>query len=128
MLPSARVVLEDPLLNRVSLDCEAWRRVATTHQLTVYLPLAVTTLEPEGASNAWRVVGVWKSVEIRPGWNGRGVDTVVRHDRTVNDDLQDLVALSGAQNIAGRTASVFLLQAILEEECLSGVVREINDY
>ena len=90
MLPTAGVVLEDPLLHRVALDCEARRCVATADEFAVDLPLTVASLEPEGASDTRRVIGVWEAVEIGAGRNSRRVDAIVRYSRTIDDDLEDL--------------------------------------
>src|SRR5687767_3833453 len=129
MLPSTRVILENPLLDRVSLNCEPRSLVATADKLTVYLPLTVASLEPEGTSNARRIVGVRKAIEVGGSrGNSCGVYAVVRYNRTVNDDLQYLVSLTSAQNFSRGTASIFLLQPVLEEESLAGVKGEINDY
>ena len=128
MLPSTRVVLEDPLLHGVSLNPEAWGLVATTDKLAVDLPLTVASLEPEGASNARRIGGIREAVEISARRNSCRVDTVVRHCRTIDDDLQYLVSLTSTQNVSCRTATVLLLQTVLDEERLSSVVGEIDDH
>src|SRR5688572_33309121 len=122
MLPSARVVLENPLLHRVSFNPETWSLITTTDELAVDLPLAVASLEPEGASDARRIGGVRELVEVDSRRDICGIDAVVRYYRAVDDDLQDLITLTCAENVSGRTASVFLLQAVLKEERLTGVV------
>src|SRR5687768_13875926 len=100
MLPSARVVLEHPFLHGVSFNPEARRCVATSNKLAVYLPLPIASLEPEGASDAWGIVGVWEAIEIGAGGNSCRVDAVVRHNRTINDNLQYFVSLTSAKNVS----------------------------
>src|SRR5687767_8516604 len=128
MLPPARVVLEDPLLYRVSFDLEARRPVATADKLTVNLPFTVATFEPERASDTRRVIRVRESVEVCPRRNQCRVHAVVGYWRAINNDLEDLVSLPSAQDIPSRTASVFLFQTVLEEERLARIVGEIDYY
>ena len=89
--------------------------VATADKLAVDLPLTVASLEPEGASDARRIGGVREPVEVGTGRNSRRVDAVVGYCWTIDDDLQDLVSLTSAENVARRTTSVFLLQTILDD-------------
>src|SRR5688572_33461445 len=114
MLPSARVVLEDPFLYGVSLDAKARGLVTTADKLAINLPLTVAPLKPEGASDALRIGCVGEPVEVGTRRNVRRIDAVVRHLWTIDDDLQDPISLSGAQNNSSWTTSVFLLQAILQ--------------
>src|SRR5262249_17508085 len=93
------------------------------------LPLAVASLKPEGASDARSVEGVREAVEIYSlvGWDRCRIDTVVSHDRTIDDDLQDLRSLAGAQYVSGRTATILFLTTILEIERLACLAGEVND-
>src|SRR5262249_22754146 len=104
------------------------RLVATADKLAVDLPLTVTALEPEGASDARRIEGVREAVEVGARWNVRRVDAVVGYRWTVDDDLEDLRSLTSAKNVARGTSAVVLLQTILEIESLAGFVREIDDH
>src|SRR5687767_11143753 len=113
MLPSAGVVLKNPLLYGVSFNPKARGLVATADKLTVDLPLAVTPLKSEGASDSLLVGCVREPVEIGTGRNSCRVDAVVGHGRTINYDLEYLVSLTSAHDVSRWTASVFLLQTVL---------------
>ena len=64
MLPSARVVLEDPFLDGVSLNAKAWGLVATADKLAINLPLTIAPLKPKGTSDALLIGCVGEPVEI----------------------------------------------------------------
>src|SRR5215213_1501179 len=128
MLPTAGVVLENPLLHGVSFNSEARRLVATADELAVDLPLPVASFKPERAGDAWRIVGIRETVEVsRIRRNRRRVDTVVRHCRAIDDDLEDLVPLAGSEHVSSRTAAIFLFETILEIESLSSLAGEVDD-
>ena len=130
MLPSAGVVLEDPLLYGVSFNAKARSLIATADEPAVHLPLTIASLEPEGASDSLLIVRIGELVEVNLLLcrNSRGIDAVVGHFRTIDDDLQYLVSLTSAEDIAVRSSTIVLLQTILEIERLAGVVREIDDH
>src|ERR1043165_1003059 len=127
MLPATRVVLEDPLLNGVAFDCKA--NLVTVRQFTVYLPLTITALEPEGASDARRVGCGRESVKVHGliRRDGRRIDTVVRYDWTIDDDLENLLSLACPQHVARRTATVFLFQSVFQIERLSSLAGEVDN-
>src|SRR6185369_5471420 len=95
----------------------------------IHLPLAVASLEPEGASDARGVVGVREAVEVNSliRWNRRRIDAVVSYDWTIDDDLEDLRALAGAEYVSSRAASILLLETILEIERLTRLAGEVDD-
>src|SRR5688572_13325251 len=128
MLPSARVVLEDPLLDAVPFNSESRGLVAAADKLAVDLPLAIATLEPESARDARRVVGVREPVKIGASRDSRRVDAVVGYNRTIDDDLEDLVALASADDVAVGTTPIVLLQPVLNKERFACIVREIDDH
>src|SRR6185436_13078510 len=128
MLPASRVVLKNPLLHRILFNPEAWRLVATTDELAVDLPLPVASLKPERAGDARRIVGVRESVEVsRIRRNRRRIDTVVCHGRAVDDDLEDLRSLAGAEHVSSWTTTIFLLETVLEIESFSSLTGEVDD-
>src|SRR5215207_9839735 len=103
VLPPARIVLEDPSLNRIPLNGEA--RLLTRSEPAVDSPLAVISFEPENACHHWRRRCHREVVEIDglARRDIRGVDAVVSHDWTIDNNLQDLVALPGTYNVASWT-------------------------
>src|ERR1700741_405666 len=127
MLPATRVVLEDPLLNGVAFDRKT--NVVAIRQFPVYLPLTVAALEPEGASDARGVGGVGEAVEIHGliGRYGCRIDTVVGHDWTIDDNLEDLRSLSCRQHVASGTATIVLFQSVFQIERLSSLTGEVDN-
>src|SRR5919106_5835410 len=106
MLPPAGIVLEDPLLHGIALNRKTWGVGAGANEFSVHLPLTVASLEPEGASDTRSVIGVGETVEIGSSRNRCRVNTVIGYNRTIDDDLEYLVSLTSAQNIARGAASV----------------------
>ena len=128
VLPSARVVLENPLLDGVALDGEAY--VVARGELTVDSPLTVISLESESARHYRSRVGAWEVVEIHGLICGyiRGVNAVIGYDWTINQNLQDLVSLSGTENVSRRAAAIILLEAVFDVEGLALESCEVNDH
>src|SRR5688572_22848265 len=130
MLPPARVVLENPLFHGVSLNAETWRLVATADEPAIHLPLTVASLEPEGTSDALLISGIGESVEVNRLLcrNSCRIDAVISYCRTIDDDLQYLRSSTSACDVTIRSASIVLLQAILEIERLAGVIGEVHNH
>src|SRR5215213_4471180 len=128
VLPPARVVLENPLLDRVALNSET--RVVTRGKLAVDGPLTVIPFEPESACHHRCSVCAREVVEVDclAGRNARRVNTVVGYNWTIDHNLQDLVALAGTKHIAGWATSVLLLEAVLDVERLALKTCEVNDH
>src|SRR5688572_8475794 len=98
VLPTAGVILENPLLNRIALDVKAdvvWI-LTIAHQLTVDLPLSVAPFKPERTRNARRVRCIGETVKLG---DQRGVDAIVRDRWPVDDNFQNLLALARLQNV-----------------------------
>ena len=64
---------------------------AIAAQLTVDRPLTALPVKTEGACDHRRVRCSWKTVELHE----RGIETVISHGWTINDDLQYLLPLTG---------------------------------
>ncbi len=128
VLPAARVVLENPSLDRVTLDGEA--DIVARCELPVDSPLTVVPLEPENACDQRRCGRGREVIKVNCLARGdiRGVDAVVGHDWTIDDDLQDLIALTGTQNVARWTTPVLLLQTVLDVERLALKSGEVDDH
>src|SRR5690242_15955638 len=118
-------VIEVPLLHRVLLDCEA--RGGATKQAAVDGPLTIAALvEVEGAAHLGSAAHAGKSIVAR---QRSRIHAVVSHRRLVNHNLQHHVALTGAAYApAGAALTVGLDQPILEVDCLSRILGEIDDH
>src|SRR6185312_55387 len=127
VLPAPRIILEDPFLDGVALNCKAdivWISTVA-YQLAVDLPLAVPSLEPKCSGNSRRVRGIGEAIELS---DKRGVNTVIRNDWPINNDFQNLLTLTSRQNITGRATTVVLLQTILQIKSLACQAGEIDDH
>src|SRR5687767_3805965 len=128
VLPAAGVVLEDPLLDRVALDSEAC--LVARCELPVNSPLTVVPLEPENACHHRSRCGAWEIVEIHRLTRGniRRVNAVIGNDWTIHYDLQDLVSLTGTEDVTRWTTPVFLLEAVFDVEGLALESGEVDDH
>src|SRR5260370_38495494 len=122
MLPAARTVLQDPVLDCVLLDAKT--NLIEIHELSVDLPLAVAPLELERPNYPRRPGRTWQRVVLRIS---RGVDAVVRHSGLVHHNLHYPVSLACGQHIAGWPAPVGLLEPVFQIERLAGKRGEIED-
>ena len=110
---------------RVGLELEA--EAGAVHELPVHLPLALAPLEPERPRDAQGhladvrqrdrrehcVAGRRRDVRER---HRLGIEAVVARRVADEPELEQLVALPGRQDLAGRPASVDLLQAVLQPD------------
>ena len=123
VLPAARVVVDIPLFDRVQRHLHT--RFVTVHELAVDGPHTVVSFEIEVSNDAWRRGFLRQIVEV---WVGGRVDAVIRDGRKVNNDLQRLVSLVWPKNISRRSATVGLLETVLNVESLPGVLGEVDDH
>src|SRR5216117_2652147 len=122
MVPARALVLYRPSLVGILQDLEAY--VIAGEDLLIDLPVA-PVLEHEGALDPHRIGRVRETVERRDG--GRVLAVVVHHG-TVDNDLQDQIALPRGKQPAARSLSVVLYQPVLDVERLSGFPGEIHDH
>src|SRR5260370_12455734 len=121
MLPAARTVLQDPVLDCVLLDAKT--NLIEIHELSVDLPLAVAPLELERPNYPRRPGRTWQRVVLRIS---RGTDAVVRHSGLVHHNLHYPVSLACGQHIAGWPAPVGLLEPVFQIEPLSASRGDID--
>src|SRR6185295_13985079 len=122
MLPAARAVLQDPMLDRVLLNLEA--DLITVEKLSVYLPLAVAPLELERPGDTLRAGGAWQIVIV---WIRRGVHTIVSYRGPVHDDFHHSVSLACRQHVTCWATPVGLLETVLEIQRLPGILGKVDD-
>src|SRR4051795_4339492 len=117
--PSARLVPDDPPLGLIHLRGEA--KAGAVHELPVDLPAAVAALEPERPRDARCEVGDLGQRDgpehaiAGPGRDARrrhglGIEAAVVDGPAHEAELEQRVALTGAQKPAGRPAAVDLLE------------------